>query len=219
MVFNVGVGASPLGASSFSLSPSPTEEFESYHTIQFQRRFSLSNTDFLSRLTLSLSLSVPPTPARVHTSLVSARLAWLVSAERTAARAAKVTAAKAAAAKAAKAAAAAATAGAVVAALGSAAGAGAAAPVATVSGGKSSANKKRLMAQMVKAAGQRQHWKEAIVLFDQMQEKVHYACATSCACSLFRRLLRVRQGCSNTILGVCVLWVGICRYPRRRRCL
>lgn len=45
------------------------------------------------------------------------------------------------------------------------------APVAA-SSGKSSSNKKKLMAQMVKAAGQRQHWKEAIVLFDQMQEKV-----------------------------------------------
>lgn len=28
------------------------------------------------------------------------------------------------------------------------------------------------MAQMVKAAGQRQHWKEAIVMFDKMQEEV-----------------------------------------------
>ena len=28
------------------------------------------------------------------------------------------------------------------------------------------------MAQMVKAAGQRQHWKEAIVMFDEMQAEV-----------------------------------------------
>lgn len=28
------------------------------------------------------------------------------------------------------------------------------------------------MAQMVKAAGQRQHWQEAIVMFDKMQEEV-----------------------------------------------
>ena len=37
--------------------------------------------------------------------------------------------------------------------------------------GKSNRNN-ALMAQMVKAAGQRQHWKEAIVMFDEMQEEV-----------------------------------------------
>lgn len=94
----------------------------------------------------------------------------------------KTVAAKAAAAKATKAtkaAAATAAAAAVVAALESPS-----APVA-VSSGKSSANKKKLMAQMVKAAGQRQHWKEAIVLFDQMQEKVLVHCALS-RCGRFR---------------------------------
>lgn len=29
-----------------------------------------------------------------------------------------------------------------------------------------------VLAQMVKAAGQRQHWKEAILMFDKMQEMV-----------------------------------------------
>lgn len=73
---------------------------------------------------------------------------------------------------------AAAAAAAVVAALGSPTKAVA---TATAAGGgsggsKASAKKKRLMAQMVKAAGQRQHWKEAIVLFDQIQEKVRRVC-------------------------------------------
>lgn len=32
--------------------------------------------------------------------------------------------------------------------------------------------KHAVLAQMLKAAGQRQHWKEAIVLFDRMQSEV-----------------------------------------------
>lgn len=38
------------------------------------------------------------------------------------------------------------------------------------------------MGQMLKAAGQRQHWKEAIVLFDQLQEEVIHVPSRPSAC-------------------------------------
>lgn len=40
-------------------------------------------------------------------------------------------------------------------------------------GGSKGVGKHAVLAHMLKAAGQRQHWKEAIVLFDTMQAEVH----------------------------------------------